>query len=107
MQALRMPEKQISIGSQEFSEAVNHFYLSFPFKIDKDVAAENQVEGAINRIGYLSKIHPLKADDVPEFVGRLDFAFFRAEAPQKKPSLIVNRHIRESLGRPNASRSAG
>src|SRR2546428_12365522 len=102
MQAFRMAEKQISIGGQVFSEAVDYFYLRLPLKIDEHVAAENQVKRASDRIRFLREIEPLKSDDVPKFLYRFDFTLFRSEAFQEELSLIVNRHAGYFLNGPDS-----
>src|ERR1700730_4210081 len=107
MQALGMAEKQISVGGQVFSQAVNYFYLCSPLEIDKDVAAENQVKRASDCVGFPSEIEPLKSDDPPEGVRHLDLTFLRAEPLQKELSLVLNRHVGDFLGGPDPRRSLG
>src|ERR1700676_2164847 len=98
MQTFRMAEKQISVGSQKPSEAVNHFDFGFPFEIDQNVAAENQIKRAGNRIRLLSQIHALKSDDFPDFVSCFDLSFFRAKTLEHELSLILHRNVRHFLG---------
>src|SRR6266849_2068414 len=72
MKAFRMAEKQIPIGGQIFSQAVDYFYLHIPLKINEHVTAENQVKWAGNAIRFLCEIEPLESNDVPKFLNRFD-----------------------------------
>lgn len=102
-----MAEKKISIGGQVFSEAVDHFYLRLPLKIDENVAAENQVKRTSDRKGFLREIEPLKSDNPSEFVYRFNFALLRAEAFQQELTLELNRNAGDFLNRPDPGRSPG
>src|ERR1700719_4198836 len=102
-----MAEKQISIRCQEFSKAVNYFYLHLPLKIDENIAAENQVKRSRDRIGFLSEIEPLKSNDPTKFLSSFYFALLGAEAFEQELPLVVNRHAGDSLGGPGAGRRMG
>jgi hypothetical protein len=53
-------EKQVSARSQEFSDTIHYRHLGYPFEIDKDVPAKDQVKGARERVVFVREIEPLK-----------------------------------------------
>src|SRR5580700_10783393 len=105
METFRVAEKQVSARSQEFSDTIHYRHLGYPFEIDKDVPAKDQVKGARERVVFVREIEPLKPHGLTELFCGLDSPFLWAKTLQKKFSLIVCWYVRDSLGRPNPCRS--
>src|SRR6266700_6688237 len=107
VQAFRVAEEQISVGSQVTPQPVDDFQFRFPLKVNDDVAAKDQVERPKDVILLFDQIQPLETHCLAKVVRGFDFSGVGAKTLQEELSLVFDRYPGEFAARPNSLRSLG
>src|SRR5690242_11799759 len=102
MQAFRVAEEQISVGSQVPPQTVDDLEFRFPFEVNDYVAAKDQVKRAKDVVLLLNQIQPLETHRFAKFLRGFDFSCVGAEAFQEKLPLVFDGHSGKLVARPNS-----